>query len=123
MTTPQESFTEPLIFHKVSQLYRAAHERVIRFPKTSRHSLGTRIEDVLIEILELLYLAQGKQSVSRLMILNKADVKLKILSAHVRLAHTTRSINDAGFAELSTLSVEIGRMLGGWIKATKTREG
>lgn len=122
MTTSQESFTEPQIFHKVSQLYRAAHERVIRFPKTSRHSLGTRVEDVLIEILELLYLAQGKQSVSRLMILNKADVKLKILSAHVRLALATRCINDAGFAELSTLSVEIGRMLGGWIKATKTRE-
>lgn len=122
MDLPKDGFSEPLIFHKTAQLYRATHERVLRFPKPSRYSLGVRIEDTLLEVLELLYLALGKQSVSRLMILNKADIKLKILSAHFRLSHATNCLNDAGFAHLSTLSVEVSRMLGGWIKATKTRE-
>ncbi|OGG75927.1 hypothetical protein A3A41_00530 [Candidatus Kaiserbacteria bacterium RIFCSPLOWO2_01_FULL_54_22] len=103
-------------------LYRSAHERVSRFPKVSRHSLGARIETTVLDLLESLYLAQSKGGASRFLLLNKADIQLKILLAHLRLAHATRCLNDAGFAELSTISVEIGRMLGGWIKQTKARE-
>jgi len=32
-------------------------------------------------------------------------------------------LNDAGFAEISTVAVEIGKMLGGWMKQTKAHEG
>lgn len=96
-----------------------AHERIARFPKVSRHSLGTRVETTVLDLLESLYLAQSKGGSSRLLILNKADVQLKILIAHLRLAHATRCLNDAGFAELSTACVEIGRMIGGWLKTTK----
>ncbi|MDO8523752.1 MAG: four helix bundle protein [bacterium] len=108
------------MFHKVSRLYRAVHERVSRFPKASRYSLGAHIEKSVLEILELLYLAQSKRGPSRLLILNKADITLKMLMAHLRLAHETRCVNDAGFSELAERTIEIGRMIGGWIRATKT---
>lgn len=89
------------------------------FPKPDRYSLGVKIENVVLEIIELLYLAQSKQGASRLLILNKADITLKMLTAHLRLAYKTKSINDAGFAALSEQVVEIGKMVGGWIRATK----
>lgn len=85
----------------------------------SRYSLGVRIENATLEIIELIYLASGKNNASRLLILNKADIKLKILSVHLRLAYKTRCLNDAGFAELSEKYIEIGKMLGGWIKSIK----
>jgi hypothetical protein len=94
----------------------------VRFPKVSRHSLGTRIESAVIDLMESLYLAQSKQGPSRFLILNKADVQLKILTAHLRLAHATQCLNDAGFAELAEGTVEIGRMIGGWMKATKAHD-
>ncbi len=100
-------------------MYLAAHERVLRFPKPTRYSLGARIENTVLELIETLYLAQSKQGASRLLLLNKADITLKMLTTHLRLAYKTKSINDAGFAALSERAVEIGRMIGGWIKKTK----
>ena len=117
--TSNDTFTEPIIFHKVSQLYLAVHGRILKFPKPTRYSLGTRIENSILELVETLYLAQSKQGTSRLLILNKADITLKMLTMHLRLAYKTKSINDAGFASLSEQVVEIGKMVGGWLKHTK----
>jgi len=75
----------------------------------------------LLEIIELIYLAQSKRGASRLLILNKIDILLKILFVHLRLAHKTRCLNDAGFAILSEKLIEIGKMIGGWIKHTNTQ--
>ena len=86
------------------------------FPKPSRYSLGVRMENNILEITELAYLALSKQKNSKLLIINKIDILLKILSMHVRLAHKTHCLNDAGHAELSEKQLEIGRMIGNWIK-------
>lgn len=103
----------------MNQLYLAAHGRVLKFPKPTRYSLGARIETAVLDLIETLYLAQSKQGASRLLILNKADITLKMLTTHLRLAYKTKSINDAGFAALSEQVIEIGKMIGGWIKSTK----
>jgi hypothetical protein len=103
----------------MGQLYLAAHKRVLKFKKPERYTLGVRIENTVLEIIELLYLAQSKYGPSQLLVLNNADVTLKMLTAHLRLAYKTESINDAGFASLSEQVIEIGRMIGGWIKYTK----
>jgi hypothetical protein len=119
MTITHNNFTEPIIFHKVSQLYLAAHNRILKCPKPTRYSLGMRIENTILDLIELFYLAHSKHGTSRLLILNKADITLKMLTTHLRLAYKTKSINDAGFASLSEQVIEIGRMIGGWIKDTK----
>lgn len=103
----------------MNQLYRLAHIRISQFPKASRYSLGIRIENTVLDLMESLYLAQSKRGAPRFLILSKADIQLKMLLSHLRLAQTTHCLNDAGFAELATMSVEIGRMLGGWLKVTK----
>jgi len=107
------------MFHKMNQLYLAAHKRILKFKKPERYTLGVRIENTALEIIELLYLAQSKQGASRSLLLNKADIMLKMLTTHLRLAYKTKSINDAGFASLSEQVIEIGSMVGGWIKYTK----
>ncbi|MFZ1654589.1 MAG: four helix bundle protein [Candidatus Moraniibacteriota bacterium] len=86
----------------------------------SRYSLGMRIENTILEIIELGYLAQAKRDTSRLLILGKMDVKLRVFFVHLRLAYQTKCLNDSGYAELSGKAVEIGKMIGGWIKQTKT---
>lgn len=78
-----------------------------------------RIENIILEIIELTYLARTKKPSSSLLILNCADIKLKILTEHFRLAYKTKCLNDAGFAELSEIIIEIGKLLGTWIKRLK----
>ncbi|MDO9230978.1 MAG: four helix bundle protein [bacterium] len=92
------------------------HKRVIRFPKPSRYSLGVRMENTLLEIIEFSYLALTKQNASKLLIINKVDITLRMFFMHLRLANGTRCLNDAGYAELSEGALEIGRMIGNWIK-------
>lgn len=103
----------------MNQLYLSAHERTVKFPKPTRYSLGMRIENTVLELMELFYLAQSKHGTSRLLILNKADITLKMLTTHLRLAYKIESVNDSGFASLSEQVIEIGSMVGGWIKYTK----
>jgi hypothetical protein len=49
------------------------------------------------------------------------DVKLKVLASHLRVASKTRCITDAGFVDLSEKTIEIGKIIGGWIKITKAQ--
>jgi hypothetical protein len=74
------------------------------------------MENTLLEIFELGYLALTKKNASKLLIINKMDIILKMFFMHLRLAHSTKCLNDAGYAELSEGALEIGRMIGNWIK-------
>lgn len=74
------------------------------------------MENTLLEIFELGYLALTKQNSSKILIINKMDIILRMFFAHLRLAHNTHCLKDAGYAELSEGALEIGRMIGNWIK-------
>lgn len=79
--------------------------------------MGQKCENITLEILELLFLANSKQSRSRLLILNKVDVKLKILKTLIRLCFDVKVINQKKYLILQEKLQEIGKMLGGWIKS------
>jgi len=74
------------------------------------------MENTLLEIFELGYLALTKQKASKLLIINKMDIILRMFFTHLRLAQSTHCLKDAGYAELSEGALEIGRMIGNWIK-------
>ena len=117
-----ETTSEPVIFSKLSDWYLTAHTRILTFPKVSRYSLGAQIGTSILEIIELSYLAGAKRGRSRLLILEKVDIKLRVHFTMLRLAWKTKCLSDAGYAEISERGIEIGRMVGGWIKKTKTAQ-
>lgn len=95
------------------------HSYARTFPKNDRYTIGQKSENLILEILELVFLANSKTKQSRLLILNKIDTKLKILKVIVRLCFDSRAINQNKYIILQEKNLEIGRMLGGWIKDTK----
>ena len=46
----------------------------------------------------------------------EADVELEKLRLHLRLAHEMRLLNGGQYEHASRSLVEIGRLLGGWLK-------
>lgn len=83
-------------------------------PKTHRHSLGTRIDILFVEIIEAISLAgflgrDEKQPYVRLAI-RKVDA-LKIL---LMILWETKSVDDQKYIALSVGINEVGKMLGGW---------
>jgi len=87
-------------------------------PKKDRYTLGAKCENIILEILELLFLANSKQKASRLLILNKVDVKLKVLKTLIRLCFDVKAIDQKKYILLQERLQEIGKMLGGWIKSS-----
>ena len=73
-----------------------------------------------LEILELSLLAKTKIGTSRMLILNKIDIKLKILRLFVRVSYNNEILSQSRYISAEEKLLEIGRMLGGWIKKLNT---
>ena len=87
-------------------------------PKRERYSLGQRCENLSLEILELLYQAHSKRGGYRMATLKAIDVKLRILRALVRLGYDLQALDQKKYLALQERLQELGKMLGGWMKAT-----
>lgn len=117
MITPPRQIFDISIIHKTYDFYLRLYALTKTFPKKDRHALGQKCENLALEILELLILANSQKQ-NRILTLNKIDVKLKILRIMVRLCFDTKIINEKKYLEFQKSLLEIGKMLGGWIKSS-----
>lgn len=100
--------------------YLSLYRTAAAIPKKDRFTIGVKSENLTLEIIEKFYEANAKFGNDRLSILKIADTKLKILQMLVKALFDVKSINDQRFLKLSEQLIEIGCMLGGWIKSTKS---
>lgn len=63
--------------------------------------------------------AECSRGESRLLALQRADTHLARLRAYLRLIHRWSWLSDGQYEHISKLVLEIGKLLGGWIKASK----
>ncbi len=110
------------IVQKVYDFYREFYQTFPSMPKQDRHVLGSKIQQITLELLEDLISAshQGKQN--KLEYLSKASTKLDLLKLLLRLAEDIKSIPTKRYLALSELLQEIGKMLGGWIRSLTQNE-
>lgn len=88
-------------------------------PKKDRYGLGLKTENLAMQMLEMLFEANAKSGSQRVEMLNKIDLKLKVLQTVIRLCWEAKALDENKYIKLQELLQEIGKMLGGWIKATK----
>jgi hypothetical protein len=94
-------------------------QKIDKFPRSQRFVLGDRLENLLLDILDLLIEANYSQD--KVPILRAVNLKLEKGRYLIRIAKELRLININGY-EFSARSVnEIGRMVGGWIKARENK--
>ena len=83
-------------------------------PKTHKYSLGQKIDNLFIEIIEAVaiasFLARGEKMSYVWIAIRKLDT-LKIL---LMVLWETKSLDNKKYIGLSVKIEEIGRMLGGW---------
>jgi len=125
MTIPTGAAPHPAsdisIVHKLYKFYLAFSVAAQSFPKQDRYTVAQRCENLSLEILELAILAHGKEHRSKILILGKMDVKLKLLKYLVRACHDIKAMNEKRYLYFEGMLQEIGRMLGGWIKSTNAK--
>lgn len=119
MSPPPDSFLDISIIHKTYKCYLFLYTVIARFPKKDRFTIGIKCENILLEILDLLFTANAAYKNSRLELLATCDTRLKVLKTCLRLAFDIKAIQQKEYLTLQTLLQEIGKMLGGWIRQTQ----
>lgn len=89
-----------------------------RFPKLHRHTITRRLLDAALDLQENLVVANNRRGRQRLLQLDTADTSLDKVRIYLRIAHRFKWINDGQYEHVSAMTAEIGRLLGGWKRAT-----
>jgi len=107
------------IFKKIYDLDLLVYQYVRFFPKSDKFILGERIEHASIDLLEGIITANQQREKQASWV--EASVKLDILRIFIRLSKDLRLLDLKKYETLSGYIVEIGKMLGGWIKYEKEK--
>ena len=108
------------ILKKTYELYKLFHEYRKVVSKANRFTIYERCENLLIDIIELFLEAGYAKTGNKMVILDRASIKLNALRLFIRLMKETYVIDMKKYLKIEELIDEIGRMLGGWIRSTGT---
>lgn len=85
-----------------------------KFPKSYRFSVAVRLENTILEFIELITVANMRRDKKPL--LKKADEALARMRIMFRLSYEMQFINLKSYEFGGRQIAEIGKMLGGWLK-------
>ena len=83
-------------------------------PKTERFSLGQKISQLFIQILEYTFTASYLPIDKKIILLGKIIPRHDVLKFFVQIAWENKYVPTEKYIELSEKLEEIGRQLGGW---------
>ncbi|MBU0535082.1 four helix bundle protein [Patescibacteria group bacterium] len=86
-----------------------------KLPKIHRYTLGLRIDNLFVEIIENLSSASFSKSLEKQDFINLTIRKNDTLKILVMVLWETKSIDDKKYILLSEQLDKIGKMLGGWM--------
>lgn len=89
-----------------------------KFPRKQKFVLGDRIETTALDVLELLIGATYTKSRDKM--LTEANLGLERLRFFMRLSFELRLIDSRRYEHAARGLDEVGRLVGGWIKADRT---
>lgn len=90
-------------------------------PKKSRYTLGDKIDNRFIAVLELLYVASYQSAQEKLPTIQRALSGVDTLKFLLRIAWEIHVFDDKKYATLSEGLNEVGRQVGGWRKGLQTK--
>ena len=86
------------------------------FPKRSRYSLGSKIDQLFIETLELIFLGSIMPRGKKLPYIERAVAKFDLLKFFLQVAWEIKALDTKKYSSLMGPLSTIGKMLGGWHK-------
>ncbi len=102
-----------------SDCYQAAIQifhRTKSFPKALRPTLGRKIEEASLNCLLSIRKAGVTKASVRLRHLYSASESLDEIRTLIQFSRDMQALNVAGFSEITTLTKEIGKEIGGFIR-------
>lgn len=90
---------------------------VSHVPKSSRYTIGARIENKFLDLLEISYAAYFAEKDKKAEKISECIFVLDTLKFLLSIAWEAKTISNKQYEELSLKLEESGKMLGGWKKS------
>lgn len=90
-----------------------------KFPKSQRFVVTKRLMDAALDFQEVIIEANSLMGKARWRRLELADAALDKVRMYLRLSFKWRWLSEAQYHHASASVTEIGKLLGGWKKATR----
>ena len=117
-TLPEFGLDIPL-FARLYDFYKSLSQFILLFPKARRYTLGQKLENLTLEIIEQVIKAGTSSRREKLLYINTAIISLDLLKILIRLAKDIKCLDNKKYLQLQESLQEIGRMLGGWKRSIK----
>ena len=91
--------------------------QIAKFPRIHRFTVGDRMEEKLLDLLD--DLLEAKYTRDKLALLGRANIKLEQFRFLARGAKDLHFFNIPRYEYLAERVTEIGRLIGGWIRQQK----
>lgn len=85
--------------------------------KCSRYTIGSRIENKLLDLLETSYIAYYIEKDKKVEKIADCILLLDTLKFLISVAWEAKIISNRHFEEVSSKLIEVGKMFGGWKKS------
>ena len=105
-----------LIYNKTYEVYKTIVDINNHLTKRWRYSLGISVENTILSLLEDLIMAMHAPKPMKSTYLNKPSARLEIARLKFRLFLEFKLVNETRIFQTQATLLEIGRMLGGWMK-------
>lgn len=103
------------LFTKTTDFILWLLEHTEKFPKSERFRMAKRLEDSVFKFYELLIEATRSTKRKRQLLI-QADMELEKLRLYVRMSQRRRLTSISQYHFAAGVLVELGRLLGGWLK-------
>ncbi len=105
------------ILQKTYDMMQYLHQALQQYPKSEKHNLAADTKLAAYELLRLFITANKRYYKKTTM--QDADIQLDLLRHLIRLGHDLRFMSPKKYEVLSCMTTEIGKMLGGWMRAAQ----
>lgn len=96
------------------------YQAVKQFPKHERHVMGAEIRISMLTLQRLIITAAKRYH--KKTTLTDLDIELAVLIKRIRLAKDMAYLDIRRYKIWTEMLIEIGRMVGGWIKSNNTKQ-
>ena len=107
------------VINRTQELYENVSKITEKLSALKRQTIGRRLEEGLLELLELLIMAKHAPTAHKGAYLIKASARAEIVQFELRILLEQKLANGTTLHQLQAKLTEIGRMLGGWRKSVQ----
>ncbi len=101
------------------ECYLLWHNFLPHLPRLSRYTLGVKIDNLFIELLETTFTAKYAKRENKLIFLDELSRKLDNLKFFITLLWEAKGLNAVKYGQLSQKLTTAGKMLGKWLQLFK----